>query len=163
MNTETSLVVAVPSGMQYPRNEAVERAVAKKRSRQASSSSGSRKGKGSATTTSTRLSSHSLSNICHQLTVLSNICLVLVTRSGTGSNDPIALQTVVLAPPIPEYSSATVQIEEEVVLQQAATPKKRMAIKKKLTPKRPPAASANPACPTSPASNTRSKKKLQLE
>lgn len=42
-NTETSIVVATPSVMQFPINEAVQRAAAKKRERQASSSSEQRK------------------------------------------------------------------------------------------------------------------------
>ena len=77
------------------------------------------------------------------------------TRFGTGSNDPLPLQVLQPVPLLqdtgcPEATEHTVQ-----------TPRKKCAIKKKLTPKRAPAVVA--ASPSSPASNTRSKKQLQLE
>ncbi|CAN6246569.1 unnamed protein product [Urochloa humidicola] len=62
------------------------------------------------------------------------------TRSATGSNDPF-------------------QIEQPLQIEQAP-PRKKRAIMKKLTPKK---ASIEMADPSSPASNTRSKKKLQLK
>jgi len=46
----------------------------------------------------------------------------------------------------------------EVVLPQSS-PRKKIAVKKKLTPKKPPLV---PASPASPASNTRSKKKVVM-
>ena len=77
------------------------------------------------------------------------------TRFGIGSNDPLPLQVLQPVPLLqdtgcPEATEHTVQ-----------TPRKKCAIKKKLTPKRAPAVVA--ASPSSPASNTRSKKQLQLE
>ena len=51
-NTETSIVVATPSQMVFPHNEAVVNATHKKRKRKSSSSSsGAKKSKGAATTT----------------------------------------------------------------------------------------------------------------
>lgn len=129
-NTETSIVVATPSVMQFPINEAVQRAATKKRERQASSSSGAKKTKGSRSTSSS------------------------TRESGSGSNEPVPLQSVILGPVI-EDAFATVQLEA-----QETTPKRRNAIMKKLTPKRLPLASGSPS---SPASNTRSKKKLELQ
>ncbi|CAO2195502.1 unnamed protein product [Urochloa humidicola] len=61
-------------------------------------------------------------------------------RSATGSNDPF-------------------QIEQPLQIEQAP-PRKKRAIMKKLTPKKAPIEMADPS---SPASNTRSKKKLLLE
>ena len=59
-----------------------------------------------------------------------------------------------------EHSAATVQTESlEVVLPQPS-PRKKIGLKKKLTPNKLPII---PACPTSPASNTRSKKKVVME
>ena len=77
------------------------------------------------------------------------------TRFGIGSIDPLPLQVLQPVPLLqdtgcPEATEHTVQ-----------TPRKKCAIKKKLTPKRAPAVVA--ASPSSPASNTRSKKQLQLE
>jgi len=70
--------------------------------------------------------------------------------SGTGSNDPVPLQSVYLA----QFHEETVQIEPmEVVLPQPS-PRKKIGLKKKLTPKK------LLIVPASPASNTRSKKKV---
>jgi len=44
-----------------------------------------------------------------------------------------------------------------------ASPRRKIGIKKKLTPKKLQVAAASPSSPASPASNTRSKKKLQLQ
>ena len=76
------------------------------------------------------------------------------TRSGAGSNDPLPLQVLQPVPLLqdtgcPEATEHTVQ-----------TPRKKCAIKKKLTPRRAP---VEVVSPSSPASNTRSKKQLQLE
>jgi len=80
---------------------------------------------------------------------------VFYTRSGTGSNDHLPLQVLQPVPLLqdtgcPEATEYTVQ-----------TPRKKCAINKKLTPKRAPAVVA--ASVSNPASNTRSKKQLQLE
>ncbi|KAK8450038.1 hypothetical protein SEVIR_7G300850v4 [Setaria viridis] len=153
--------------MQFPIIEAVDIAAAKKRSRKPPSSSGAKKrsrkapSSSSATTTSTS------------------------TRSGTGSNDPIPLQTIFLAPyhetsvgtvqtdpvdtllikaPYHETSVGTVQTDPvDTLLIKAATPRKKTTVKKKLTPKRLQVAAASQATPSSPSSNTRSKKKLHLQ
>ena len=54
-NTELSIVVATPSVMQFPRNENVERATAKRKNRNTSSSSlGAKKTKGSGSSASNR-------------------------------------------------------------------------------------------------------------
>jgi len=80
--------------------------------------------------------------------------LTLYTRSGTGSNDPLSIQAVQPAP-ILEDPGCPEAIEHTV-----QTPRKKCAIKKKLTPRRAPVVVPSPS---SPASNTRSKKQLQLE
>ncbi|CAN6278347.1 unnamed protein product [Urochloa humidicola] len=70
-------------------------------------------------------------------------------RSASGSNDPLPLQLE--HPPV---------VHDEIASYEASTPRKKQAIMKKCTPRRAPVEVANPS---SPASNTRSKKKLQLE
>jgi len=72
------------------------------------------------------------------------------------------LQTVYLQP-FNEEPEATIQTHplDNVVVQ--PSPKKKNVIIKKLTPKRLLHAPANPSAPVNPASNTRSKKKLQME
>ena len=80
--------------------------------------------------------------------------LPFATRSGTGSNNPVPIQTVHLAPF--HEDSITIEIEPlETVLPQASL-RRKIGIKKKLTAKMLQVAAA------SPTSNTRSKKKLQL-
>lgn len=90
---------------------------------------------------------------------------IMSSRSGTGSNDPIPIQTVVLAP-FTEDSTASVEIAPIQVMLPQSSPRKKAAVKKKLTPKKLQLAAASPATqvsPASPASNTRSKKKLHLQ
>jgi hypothetical protein len=60
------------------------------------------------------------------------------------------LQTVFLAT-CHENSVATVQTEPlDTVLAQAASPRRKLGVKKKLTPKSPLVAAASQACPSSP-------------
>ena len=62
-NTESRIVVATPSQMVFPHNEAVVNATHKKRKRKSSSSSSSaKKSKGAATTTTSSLGPNSVSN-----------------------------------------------------------------------------------------------------
>lgn len=75
------------------------------------------------------------------------------TRSVAGSNDPFALQ--IEHPPVVHDDIASYEVSPQTV----DTPRKKQAVKK-CTPRR---ASIEVANPSSPASNTRSKKKLQLE
>ena len=83
------------------------------------------------------------------------------TRSRTSFNDSVSIQTMHLAPFYED--SITIEIEPlETVLPQAS-PRRKIGIKKKLTPKKLQVAAASPSNPASPASNTRSKKKLQLQ
>ncbi|CAO2194441.1 unnamed protein product [Urochloa humidicola] len=132
-NIETTLVVATPaSGMVFPHNEAVENATHKKKRKR--SYSGVNKKKGPAVTTS--------------------IANTVSSRSVTGSNDPFPLQ--IEQPPIVHQDT----VNYETTLQTVQAPRKKHAIKKKLTPKKVSVEVANPA---SPASNTRSKKKLHLD
>lgn len=77
------------------------------------------------------------------------MCFLL--RSGTGSNDPVSLQTAFLQ-----------AFHEDSVVTIQTTPRRKMAISKKLTPKKVVTA-ANLSTPDNPALNTRSKKKLQVE
>ncbi|CAN6216788.1 unnamed protein product [Urochloa humidicola] len=133
---ETSIVVATPaSGMVFPHNEAVDNATHKKRKRKPSSSAGVNKRKGPETTTT-----HNGNSVS--------------TRSGTGSNDPFPVQME--HPPIIHQDAGSCEASQKTV----QTPRKKRAIMKKLTPKRAPVEIANPS---SPASNTRSKKKLKLD
>jgi len=116
----------------------------KKRKRKASSSARVNKGKGSTSTTSTSTTN---------------------TRSAIGSNDPVPIQMVYpthhFHEDIGSYEdSAQVQTDQVHTMLQQPSSMKKSAIKKKLTPKKLPVQTATPA---SPASNTRSKKKLQLE
>ena len=80
--------------------------------------------------------------------------LTLYTRSGTGSNDPLPVQVVYPAPLLRDIGYL------EVIEQTVHTPRKKCAVKKKLTPRRAPVVVPSPS---SPASNTRSKKQLQIE
>jgi len=80
--------------------------------------------------------------------------LTLYTRSVTGSNDPLPVQVVYPAPLLRDIGCP------EVIEQTVHTPRKKCAVKKKLTPRRAPVVVPSPS---SPASNTRSKKQLQLE
>ena len=73
-----------------------------------------------------------------------------------GSNDPVPLQ-IEQAPIVHEETGSY-----EASLQTVQTPWKKRAIMKRCTPRRAPIY-VDPAPPTSPASNTRSKKKLRLE
>ena len=77
--------------------------------------------------------------------------LTLYTRSGTGSNDPLPVQVVYPAPLLRDIGCP------EVIEQTVHTPRKKCAVKKKLTPRRAPVEVVNPS---SLASNTRSKKQL---
>ena len=62
-NTETSIMVAIPSQMVFPYNEAVVNATHKKRKRKSSSSSsGAKKSKGAATTTTSSSGPNNMSN-----------------------------------------------------------------------------------------------------
>jgi len=105
------------------------------------------KKKGPATTTSMSnasrcaLKTFSLFNILAFTTSLRDI-LAFHTKSVTGSNDP------------------PLQVEHPAPSHTVQTPRKKCDIKKKLTPKRAP---IDVASPSSPASNTRSKKKLKLD
>jgi hypothetical protein len=73
------------------------------------------------------------------------------TRSGSGheSNDPFPLQI--------EHPPA---VHEEIASYEVSTPRQKQAIMQKCTLRRAPVEVVNPS---SPASNTRSKKKLELE
>ena len=82
-------------------------------------------------------------------------CLLSWARSVTGSNDPVPLQ--IEQAPIVHEETGSYEASPQIV----QTPRKKRAIMKKCTPRRAPIY-ADPAPPTSPASNTRSKKKLQL-
>ncbi|KAG2585250.1 hypothetical protein PVAP13_6KG380806 [Panicum virgatum] len=136
-NTESSIVVPTPaSGMVFPHNEAVVNATHKTRKRKSSTKTGVTKKKGPAITTSTSTAD------------------TRSTRSGTGSNDPLPVQVVYPAPLLRDIGCP------EVIEQTVHTPRKKCAVKKKLTPRRAPVVVPSPS---SPASNTRSKKQLQLE
>ena len=90
------------------------------------------------------------------------------TRSGTRSNEPIPIQIVHLAP---YNEDAAVQHEpQEASTATVHTPRRKIGLKKKLTPRKD--VSATPARetsskvtadPSSPAANTRSKKQPLLE
>ena len=87
------------------------------------------------------------------------------TRSATRSNDPVPIQVVHpthhFHEDIRSYQDIVqVQADQVHTMLQHPSSTKKSAIKKKLTPKKLPVQTATPA---SPASNTRSKKKLQLE
>ena len=90
------------------------------------------------------------------------------TRSGTGSNEPIPIQIVHLAP---YNEDAAVQHEpQEASTATFYTLIRKIGLKKKLTPRKDVSAtlasetsSKAPADPSSPAANTRSKKQLLLE
>jgi len=90
------------------------------------------------------LKTFSLFNILAFTTTSLRDILAFHTKSVTGSNDP-PLQ---VEHPAPSHSHTM------------HTPRKKCAIKKKLTPKRAP---LDVTSPSSPASNTRSKKKLKLD
>jgi len=152
--------------MVFPHNEAVVNATHKKRKRTSSTKAGVTKRKGTSTSTSTSTADTRYTKCCLKLFSVSLLYHVqsphqytfffaFYTKSGTGSNDPLPLQVLQPVPLLqdtgcPEATEHTVQ-----------TPRKKCTIKKKLTPKRAPAVVA--ASPSSPASNTRSKKQLQLE
>jgi cell division protein FtsN len=75
-------------------------------------------------------------------------------RSGTGSNNPpIPIEVL---QPAPSHEDTTTTVMAPI------SPKKKMAVKKKLTPKKLQIVSASPSTPDSPSSNTRSKKKLNM-
>ncbi|CAN6170593.1 unnamed protein product [Urochloa humidicola] len=76
------------------------------------------------------------------------------SRSATGSNDPFPPQ--IEHPPSIHEDIASFEDSPQTV----HTPRKKQAVKKKCTPRRAPFEVANSS---SPASNTRSKKRLQLE
>ena len=90
------------------------------------------------------------------------------TRSRIGSNEPIPIQVVHLAP---YNEDAAVQHEpQEASTAIVHTPRRKIGLKKKLTPRKDVSAtlargtsSKAPADPSSPAANTRSKKQLLLE
>jgi hypothetical protein len=75
-------------------------------------------------------------------------------RSETGSNNPIPIQ--VLQPA--SFHEDTIPTAMAPI-----SPKKKLAVKKKLTPKKLQITSASPSIPDSPSSNTRSKKKLDMQ
>ena len=135
--------------MVFPYNEAVANATHTTQKRKSSTKKSASKKKGPATTTSISnasrcaLKTFSLFNILAFTTTLLIDVLAFHTRSVTGSDDPPPLQVEHPAP------SHTVQ-----------RPRKKCAIKKKLTPKRAP---LDVTSPSNPASNTRSKKKLKLD
>lgn len=103
------------------------------------------------------------------------------SRSGTGSNDPVPIQAVHLAPyhgPAEATTEATAEATTEATdsatvmaslneqrSSQVASPRRRkIGLKKKLTPKK--VATSTPqgaADPSSPAANTRGRKKLHLD
>uniref|UniRef100_A0A0D9V269 Uncharacterized protein n=1 Tax=Leersia perrieri TaxID=77586 RepID=A0A0D9V269_9ORYZ len=78
----------------------------------------------------------------------------VTSRSVTGCNDPFALQ--IEHPPVVHEDVASYEVSPQTV----QTPRKKQAVMKKCTPRRAPVEVANPS---SPASNTRSKKKLELQ
>ena len=82
------------------------------------------------------------------------------TRSATGSNDPVPIQMVHTTHHFHEDIGSQVQTDQVHTMLHHPSSTKKSAIKTKLTPKKLPVKTATPA---SPASNTRSKKKLQLE
>ena len=90
------------------------------------------------------------------------------TRSGTGSNEPIPIQIVHLAP---YNEDVAVQHEpQEASTTTFHTPRRKIGLKKKLTPRKdvyttPAGGTSIKALgdPSSPAANTRSKKQLLLE
>ena len=90
------------------------------------------------------------------------------TRSRTGSNEPIPIQIVHLAP---YNEDATVQHEpQEASTATFYTPRRKIGLKKKLTPRKdvyatPARGTSTKALgdPSSLAANTRSKKQLLLE
>ena len=90
------------------------------------------------------------------------------TRSRAGSNEPIPIQIVHLAP---YNEDATVQHEPyEASTAIVHTPRRKIGLKKKFTPRKDVfatlargASSKAPADPSSPAENTRSKKQLLRE
>ena len=103
------------------------------------------------------------------------------SRSRTGSNDPVPFQAVHLAPyhgPAEAITEATAEATTEATdsatvmaslneqrSSQVASPRRRkIGLKKKLTPKK--VATSTPqgaADPSSPAANTRGRKKLHLD
>jgi len=107
------------------------------------------------------------------------------SRSGTGSNDPVPFQVVHLAPyhgPAEATTEATAKATSEATTEatdsatvmaslneqrssQVAGPRRRkIGLKKKLTPKK--VATSTPqgaADPSSPAADTRGRKKLHLD
>ena len=107
------------------------------------------------------------------------------SRSRTGSNDPVPIQAVHLAPyhgPAEATTEATAKATSEATTEatdsatvmaslneqrssQVASPRRRkIGLKKKLTPKK--VATSTPqgaADPSSPAANTRGRKKLHLD
>ncbi|GJM98881.1 hypothetical protein PR202_ga15929 [Eleusine coracana subsp. coracana] len=153
-NTKTSIVPlinATPFQMVFPHNEAVANATHKKRKR----SSGAKNNKRSASSSGAKNSKRSASS--SGATTSSYTHVSTSNRSITGSNDPVPLQ--VLPVPVHEDLATTANgpVHSEPGLQ--VSPRKKMAIKKKLTPrKKLQIAPANTTSPDSPASNTRSKK-----
>ena len=95
------------------------------------------------------------------------------SRSGTGSNDPVPFQAVHLAPyhgPAEATTEATdsatvmASLNEQGSSQVASPRRRKIGLKKKLTPKK--VATSTPqgaADPSSPAANTRGRKKLHLD
>ena len=99
------------------------------------------------------------------------------SRSRTGSNDPVPFQAVHLAPyhgPAEATAEATTETTDSAIVMaslneqrssQVASPRRRkIGLKKKLTPKK--VATSTPqgaADPSSPAADTRGRKKLHLD
>jgi hypothetical protein len=144
-NTVTSIVVATTgSGMVFPHNEAVANATQKPKRVKKSA-----KKKGPPATTSTNRLIFYFSRSCHLQPITLLIFFPFHTRSATGSNDPF--------PPQIEHPPT---VHEDIASYEVQTPRKKQAVMKKCTPKRAPVEVTNPS---SPASNTRSKKRLHLE
>jgi hypothetical protein len=74
--------------------------------------------------------------------------------SGTGSNNPIL--PIQVLPSVASHEGTTTT--DTVPF----SPRNKMAVKKKLTPRKLQIAAASPTTPDSPSSNTRSKKQLNM-
>ena len=150
--------------MVFPHNEAVANATHKTRNRKSSTKTGVTKKKGQQPLLQQVLPIPGLPGVGLICSCFSLLCplqsphrymlLTLYTRSGTGSNDPLPVQVVYPAPLLRDIRCP------EVIEQTVHTPRKKCAVKKKLTPRRAPVVVPSPS---NPASNTRSKKQLQLE
>jgi len=150
--------------MVFPHNEAVANATHKTRKRKSSTKIGVTKRRGQQPLLQQVLPILGLPGVGLICSCFSLLCplqsphrymfLTLYTRSGTGSNDPLPVQVVYPAPLLRDIGCP------EVIEQTVHTPRKKCAVKKKLTPRRAPVVVPSPS---SPASNTRSKKQLQLE